>query len=127
MPSPVLQRIFHSFALLVSTALCGAVLGGVIGSLLGGRIGFDAISTVLGGIALGGGAGLVVASGISLRAPIASLIRYSRFMMVLAILFLAMLFFRRYRMNRILLQDDVESVPVLFSPARSFSAGTIVT
>jgi hypothetical protein len=112
MPSPVLQRIFHSFALLVSTAICGAVLGGVVGSLVGNQPGFDAIATVMGGIGLGGGLGLVLAAGISMRASIETLMRYSRIAMVLAILFMAMLFVRRYRIDQSLREEQIEIVPV---------------
>jgi len=74
--------------------------------------GFDAIGTVLGGIGLGGGFGLVVAAGIALRAPLDVLRRYSRIAMIVAILFLAMLMVRRYRMDRQLRDQEIEVVPV---------------
>ncbi|MCB0718890.1 MAG: hypothetical protein KDD65_10620 [Bacteroidetes bacterium] len=92
--------------------MCGAILGGVVASLIVDSFGYEAVSTVLGGIGLGGGFGLVLAASIALRAPLEMLRRYSRIAMVIAILFLAMLMIRRYRMDRQLRDQEIEVVPV---------------
>lgn len=112
MPNPTVQRIFHSFALLVSLALCGSILGGVVGSLLVDPLNLDAANSVLGGIGIGGGAGLVTGAAIAMRSSIETLKRYSRIWMILAVLFMLMLLLRRYRMEQQLREDSIEVIPV---------------
>ncbi|NNE35533.1 MAG: hypothetical protein HKN13_09860, partial [Rhodothermales bacterium] len=114
-------------ALLTSTALCGSILGGVVGSLLVDQAGYDAMSTVLGGIAFGGGAGLVLAAAIALRVTPEVLGKYSRIAMVMAILFLGMLLVRRYRMEQQLRDHELELVPVKLSSIDAIAANPIST
>lgn len=103
------SKFVPALALVVSLAAVGGIAGGwIAGRVSGPGTGFDGLSDVLGGMAMGAVVGCVAGGWLGRRLPVGALRRTSWIALALAASLVALLFFLRDRGSA---PSDSESPP----------------